>query len=44
MQLFCRLVPLSELTSQPKHVTALISTLQSDPPYKILDMPLSLID
>ena len=43
-QLFCRLVPLSELTSQPKHVTAWISTLQSDPPYKILATPLSLIN
>ena len=43
-QLFCRLVPLSELTSQPKHVTAWISTLQSDLPYKILAMPLSLIN
>ena len=43
-QLFCRLVPLSELTSQPKHVTAWISTLQSDPPYNILATPLSLIN
>ena len=43
-QLFCRLVPLSELTSQPKPITAWISTLQSDLPYKILAMPLSLIN
>ena len=43
-QLFCRLVPLSELTSQPKPITAWISTLQSDLPYKILAMPCSLIN
>ena len=43
-QLFCRLVPLSKLTSQPKPITAWISTLQSDLPYKILAMPLSLIN